>query len=87
MSGSLFNAQVPIVDTAGRPTRAMVRILSDVVRTSDTGLAGRVTTLETQVSSLLTRMSTAEGNITALQASVSAQALQIADLQVEDVWV
>ena len=86
-SGGLFNAQVRVVEPDGRPTRELVRILGQLVSTTDTGLAGRVSSLESAVTLLGTRMSTAEGNITSLQASVSTQAQQIADLQVADVWV
>lgn len=84
---SLFNVQTRIVDTDGRPTREMVRVLSDLTRASDTGLAGRVTALEGSVASLSPRMTTAEGNITTLQAASASQAARIADLEVLGLFV
>jgi hypothetical protein len=90
----MFGAQTRIVDGEGRPTRELIRTLQSVTGTSTTGLAGRVTALETSNSALLIRMSAAEGNITALQLTVSAQAVTIAshtaaiaDLQADEVWV
>ena len=88
------NAQSRIVDIEGRPTREFMHLLQGITSSSSTGLEGRVTNLETVQASLLLRMSAAEGNITALQATVSAQAVtlashtqSIADLQMDDVWV
>ena len=90
----MFGAQTRIVDAEGRPTREMMHLLQGVIGTSSTGLDGRVTNLETNQASILTRLSAAEGNITTLQVTVSAQAITIAahtvsisDLQMDDVWV
>lgn len=83
----MFSAQTPIVDAQGRPTRAMVHALQTILDSSNTGLKGRVTNLETTQSAMLLRLSSAEATISAQAVTLAAHAVRLTDLEADTVWV